>query len=30
MTYRFLVGMRWWNSLKEDGTSDWIYEARTV
>lgn len=29
VTGRFLVGMRWWNSLKEDGTSDWIYEART-
>eukprot|EP00126_Sphaerothecum_destruens_P010589 Sdes_comp20781_c0_seq1m16863 len=25
---RLLVGLRWWNRVKEDGTSEWIFEAR--
>ena len=24
---RLLVGLRWWNEVKEDGTSAWVYES---
>jgi hypothetical protein len=24
---RLLVGLRWWNEIKEDGTSDWRFES---
>jgi len=24
---RLLVGLRWWNEIKEDGTSVWIFES---
>lgn len=24
---RLLVGLRWWNRVREDGTSEWIFEA---
>jgi len=24
---RLLVGLRWWNRIKDDGTSEWVYEA---
>ncbi|CEL93044.1 unnamed protein product [Vitrella brassicaformis CCMP3155] len=29
VTGRLLVGMRWWNDIKEDGTSEWIFESLT-
>eukprot|EP00128_Syssomonas_multiformis_P016100 Colp12_sorted_trinity150504_noHs@483 len=25
---RLLVGLRWWNEVKEDGSSEWIFESR--
>eukprot|EP00462_Mataza_sp_D1_P011146 CAMPEP_0175155348 /NCGR_PEP_ID=MMETSP0087-20121206/20921_1 /TAXON_ID=136419 /ORGANISM="Unknown Unknown, Strain D1" /LENGTH=168 /DNA_ID=CAMNT_0016442485 /DNA_START=34 /DNA_END=540 /DNA_ORIENTATION=- len=25
---RLLVGLRWWNEVKEDGTNVWIYESK--
>ena len=24
---RFLVGLRWWNEVNEDGTEEWIFES---
>lgn len=27
VTGRLMVGLRWWNDVKEDGTSEWIYES---
>lgn len=27
ITGRFLVGLRWWNDFKEDGTEIWIFES---
>uniref|UniRef100_A0A0G4H9S9 Golgi apparatus membrane protein TVP23 homolog n=1 Tax=Chromera velia CCMP2878 TaxID=1169474 RepID=A0A0G4H9S9_9ALVE len=27
VTGRILVGMRWWNDIKEDGTSEWLFEC---
>jgi len=27
ITGRKLVGLRWWNLIKEDGTEEWIYES---
>lgn len=27
VTGRILVGMRWWNDIKEDGSSTWVYES---
>ena len=24
---RLLVGLRWWNNVKEDGTNEWIFES---
>jgi hypothetical protein len=27
---RLLVGMRWWNEIKEDGSSEWIFESVEV
>jgi hypothetical protein len=25
---RILVGLRWWNEVKEDGTEVWIFESK--
>lgn len=30
VTGRLLVGLRWWNEIKEDGTSEWIFEQKEV
>jgi len=27
---RLLVGLRWWNEVREDGTSVWLFESRDV
>jgi len=27
---RLLVGLRWWNRVAEDGSSEWIFEASTT
>lgn len=27
VTGRILVGLRWWNKVKDDGTSEWIFES---
>ncbi len=27
---RLLVGLRWWNEIKEDGSNEWIFESREV
>jgi len=27
VTGRLLVGLRWWNNIREDGTSEWIFES---
>jgi hypothetical protein len=27
VTGRLLVGLRWWNYVKEDGTNEWIFES---
>jgi len=27
VTGRLLVGLRWWNEVKEDGTNEWIFES---
>jgi len=27
VTGRLLVGLRWWNEVKEDGTNQWIFES---
>ena len=27
ITGRFLVGLRWWSRIKEDGQEEWIYEG---
>ena len=27
VTGRYLVGLRWWNYVKEDGTNEWIFES---
>ena len=27
---RLLVGLRWWNYIREDGTSEWIFESRAT
>lgn len=24
---RLLVGLRWWNSVREDGTNEWVFES---
>jgi len=24
---RILVGLRWWNEVKEDGSEEWIFES---
>eukprot|EP00164_Ancoracysta_twista_P003124 GFYU01004162.1.p1 GENE.GFYU01004162.1~~GFYU01004162.1.p1 ORF type:complete len:223 (+),score=55.68 GFYU01004162.1:28-669(+) len=24
---RILVGLRWWNNIKDDGTSEWVFES---
>ncbi|KAL2916593.1 vesicle-mediated transport [Polyrhizophydium stewartii] len=28
VTGRLLVGLRWWNEIREDGTNQWIFESR--
>ena len=28
VTGRLLVGLRWWNNVKENGESSWVYESR--
>jgi len=30
VTGRLLVGLRWWNEVKEDGTTVWIFESRSA
>ena len=30
VTGRLLVGLRWWNKLDEDGTSEWVFESHEV
>ena len=30
VTGRLLVGLRWWNRVKEDGTSEWVFESKQV
>eukprot|EP00743_Colponemidia_sp_Colp-15_P003107 GILK01003358.1.p1 GENE.GILK01003358.1~~GILK01003358.1.p1 ORF type:complete len:193 (-),score=16.77 GILK01003358.1:69-608(-) len=27
ITGRLMVGLRWWNEVKEDGTSNWVFES---
>ena len=27
VTGRLLVGLRWWNYVKEDGTNEWVFES---
>ena len=27
---RLLAGLRWWNKVEEDGTSNWLFESRSV
>lgn len=27
---RILVGLRWWNKIKEDGTNEWMFESINV
>jgi cell division protein FtsW (lipid II flippase) len=27
VTGRLLVGLRWWNNVKDDGTNDWVFES---
>lgn len=27
VTGRILVGLRWWNEIKEDGSNEWIFES---
>ncbi|KAJ3334352.1 Golgi apparatus membrane protein TVP23 A [Blyttiomyces sp. JEL0837] len=28
VTGRLLVGLRWWNEIREDGTEEWIFESK--
>lgn len=28
ITGRLLVGLRWWNEIKEDGSEEWIFESK--
>ena len=30
VTGRLMVGLRWWNEIKDDGTNVWIYESKPV
>lgn len=30
ITGRFMVGLRWWNYVDDDGTSHWIFESRKI
>ena len=30
VTGRLLVGLRWWNRVKEDGSSEWVFESKQV
>lgn len=30
ITGRKLVGLRWWNMIKEDGSEEWIYESQDI
>ena len=30
ITGRLLVGLRWWNKVNDDGSSEWVFESRKV
>lgn len=30
VTGRLLVGLRWWNNMKPDGSSEWVFESHQV
>lgn len=30
VTGRLMVGLRWWNEIKEDGSNEWIFESLEV
>jgi hypothetical protein len=30
VTGRLLVGLRWWNEIREDGSNEWIFESNPV
>ncbi len=30
ITGRLLVGLRWWNEVKQDGSSEWVFESVEV
>ncbi|RKO85509.1 hypothetical protein BDK51DRAFT_1527, partial [Blyttiomyces helicus] len=30
VTGRLLVGLRWWNEIREDGSNVWVFESREV
>ena len=30
VTGRLLVGLRWWNKVNEDGSTEWVFESRKV
>ena len=30
VTGRLMVGLRWWNRVKEDGSSEWVFESKPV
>jgi hypothetical protein len=30
VTGRLLVGLRWWNDIKDSGENEWIFESRQV
>lgn len=25
---RLLVGLRWWNEIKDDGSNEWVFESK--
>lgn len=27
VTGRLMVGLRWWNSIKDDGSNEWVFES---
>ncbi|EPZ31668.1 DUF846-domain-containing protein [Rozella allomycis CSF55] len=30
VTGRLLVGLRWWNTIKPDGSNDWVFESKPL
>jgi hypothetical protein len=30
VTGRLLVGLRWWNNIKDDGENEWVFESIPV